>query len=102
MVLVLRAGSPISSPNGSPDWVCYTWGHPNCPNSRGAGLSADTRFSTQTNKTEDLSLNLRWDMNETVGLNFDIQKIWSTVVNFDNSMDNKTAANRPQLVVAYQ
>lgn len=83
----------LDATNGSPDWVCYTWGHPNCPDSRGAGLSADTRFSTQTNKTEDLSLNLRWNVNETVGLNFDIQKIWSTVVNFDNSMDNKTAAN---------
>jgi TonB-dependent receptor len=83
----------LDATNGSPDWVCYTWGHPNCPDSRGAGLSADTRFSTQTNKTEDLSLNLRWNVNETVGLNFDVQKIWSTVVNFDNSMDNKTAAN---------
>jgi iron complex outermembrane recepter protein len=83
----------LDATNGSPDWVCYTWGHPNCPDSRGAGLSADTRFSSQTNKTEDLSLNLRWNVNETVGLNFDIQKIWSSVVNFDNSMDNKTAAN---------
>ena len=42
---------------------------------RGAGLSADTRSSTQTNITEDLSLNLRWDVNERLGLNFDVQKI---------------------------
>jgi TonB-dependent receptor len=86
---------------GSPDWTCYTWGgtyrHNGvdgpCPNSRGAGLSADTRSSRQTNKTEDLSFNLRWDVSENVGLNFDIQKIWSDVVNFDNSADNKTFAN---------
>ena len=86
---------------GSPDFTCYTWGgtyrHNGvdgpCPNSRGAGLSADTRSSRQTNTTEDLSLNLRWDVNERLGLNFDIQKIESEVVNFDNSADNKTLAN---------
>ena len=61
--------------------------------SRGVGLGADTRSSTQTNITEDLSLNLRWDVNERLGLNFDIQKIDSTVVNFDNSSNNKTAAD---------
>jgi TonB-dependent receptor len=79
--------------NGTPDWVCYTWGHPGCPGSRGAGLGADTRYSTQTNTTEDVSLNLRWDVNERLGLNFDIQKIDSSVVNYDNSSNNKTAAD---------
>jgi iron complex outermembrane receptor protein len=80
----------------SPDWVCYTWGgstNKPCPNSRGAGLGVDTRASTQTNLTEDLSLNMRWAMNERVGLNFDIQKIDSSVVNFDNSANSKTAAD---------
>ncbi len=51
--------------NNSPDWVCYTWGgaqNKPCPSTRGAGLSADTRFSTQENLTEDYSLNLRWDV----------------------------------------
>ncbi len=86
---------------GSPDWVCYSWGgsylhngvEQACPSTRGAGLSADTRSSTQTNNTQDLSLNLKWDVNETVGLNLDVQKIWSTVDNFDNSADDKTAAD---------
>jgi iron complex outermembrane receptor protein len=80
----------------SPDWVCYTWGgstNKPCPNSRGAGLGVDTRASRQTNITEDLSLNLRWDVTERVGLNFDIQKIESSVVNFDNSANSKTAAD---------
>ncbi len=67
--------------------------HGPCPNTRGAGLGADTRSSTQTNITEDLSLNLRWDVNERFGLNFDVQKIDSDVVNFDNSANNKTAAD---------
>jgi iron complex outermembrane receptor protein len=79
--------------NGSPDWTCYSWGHPNCPNSRGAGLSADTRASTQTNITEDVSLNLRWEVSERLGLNFDVQQIESSVVNFDNSSNSKTAAD---------
>lgn len=78
---------------GDPTWTCYTWGHENCPDTRGAGLSADTRASTQTNLTEDYSLNLRWDVNERLGLNFDVQKIESSVVNFDNSSDAKTAAD---------
>jgi iron complex outermembrane receptor protein len=82
-----------SGPGTSPDWTCYTWGHPNCPATRGAGLGVDTRASTQTNLTEDLSLNLRWDVNERVGINFDVQGIDSSVVNFDNSANNKTAAN---------
>ena len=84
------------SATASPDWVCYSWGgstNKPCPTTRGAGLGADTRSSTQTNTTEDLSANLRWEVNESVGLNFDIQKIWSDVVNFDNSANNKSATD---------
>lgn len=84
------------SATASPDWVCYSWGgstNKPCPNSRGAGLGVDTRASFQTNTTQDLSFNLKWNVNETVGLNFDVQKIWSDVVNFDNSSDDKTAAD---------
>ena len=96
-------GNTLAHPNGyvgftttpanQPTWVCYNWTTATCPSTRGAGLSADTRSSKQTNTTEDLSLNLRWDVTESFGLNFDIQKIWSDVVNFDNSSNNKTATN---------
>ena len=82
--------------NNSPDWVCYSWGgstNKPCPNSRGAGLSADTRSSTQTNTTQDASLNLKWNITESFGLNFDVQRIKSDVINFDNSADDKTAAD---------
>jgi iron complex outermembrane recepter protein len=82
-----------TNPNGQPTWVCYNWTTATCPSTRGAGLSADTRSSKQTNTTEDASLNLRWDVTENFGLNFDIQKIWSDVVNFDNSANNKSATN---------
>jgi iron complex outermembrane recepter protein len=93
-------GQPANTPFLS--WGCTTaWdgaanggaGGPGfCPQAttRGIGLGADSRFSTQTNTTEDTSLNLRWDVTEKIGLNFDIQYIDSTVVNFDNSMNNKT------------
>jgi iron complex outermembrane recepter protein len=57
---------------------------------RGVGLGADSRFSTQTNTTEDTSLNMRWNVSERVALSLDLQYIDSTVVNFDNSMNNKT------------
>jgi iron complex outermembrane receptor protein len=89
---------------GSPDWTCYTWTEGQyladgatteapCPGTRGAGLGADTRSSKQTNVTEDLSLNFRWTVNDRLGLNFDVQKIDSTVVNFDNSSNSKSATD---------
>ncbi len=73
-------------------WYCHGW-NGGCPATRGVGLGADTRSSTQTNVTEDLSLNLRWTVSDRVGLNFDIQAIDSTVVNFDNSTTAKTATD---------
>jgi TonB-dependent receptor len=80
-------------PNGYPAFTCYTWSAANCPSTRGVGLGADTRASTQTNITEDLSLNFKWTVNDRLGLNFDVQKIDSTVVNFDNSSNNKTGTD---------
>ena len=79
-------------------WYCHGWNGatanaPACPATRGVGLGSDTRSSTQTNLTEDLSLNLRWDVSERVGLNFDVQRIESTVENFDNSTTAKTATD---------
>ncbi|HUQ10201.1 MAG TPA: TonB-dependent receptor [Steroidobacteraceae bacterium] len=60
---------------------------------RGSGLGADTRYSTQTNITEDTSLNLKFSLTERIGLNVDVQYVESTVHNFDNSMNNKTFAD---------
>jgi TonB-dependent receptor len=83
----------LAHPNGYPAFTCYAWSAANCPTTRGVGLGADTRSSEQTNLTEDLSLNLKWAVNDRLGLNFDIQKIDSTVVNFDNSSNNKSATD---------
>lgn len=87
-------GNGTGATTGSMNWFCYTWsGAASCPSTRGIGLGADTRFSTSTNLTEDTSLNLRWDVNDRLGLNFDIQKVDATVENFDNSMNAKTATD---------
>jgi len=74
-------------------WYCHAWNGNGCPATRAPTLGADTRSSTQTNVTEDLSLNLRWDVTERLGLNFDVQRIESTVENFDNSTTARTAAD---------
>jgi len=92
-------GNPLNQPFLS--WACTTVYDPvaagpgPCAESttRGYGLGLDSRFSTQTNTTEDASINLKWNVNERVGLNFDFQRIESEVVNFDNSMNNKTWAD---------
>jgi TonB-dependent receptor len=73
-------------------WYCHGW-NGGCPATRGIGLGADTRHSEQDNLTQDLSLNLRWDVNERLGLKFDVQKIKSEVTNFDNSANLKTATD---------
>jgi iron complex outermembrane receptor protein len=92
-------GQPIDQPFLS--WACNTQydGATNGPTycnestTRGVGLSADSRFSTQTNVTDDVSANVRWNVNDNIGINFDVQNIKSTVVNFDNSMNDKTFAD---------
>ncbi len=87
-------GNGTGATTGSMNWFCYTWsGAASCPATRGIGLGADTRFSTSTNLTEDTSLNLRWDVNDRLGLNFDAQVVDASVVNFDNSMNSKSATD---------
>ena len=74
------------------NWFCYSWNE-GCPSTRGIGLSADTRYMTQHEVTEDTSVNLKWAVNDRIGLNFDLQHIESTVDNYDNSSDAKTASD---------
>jgi TonB-dependent receptor len=87
-------GYATTGSDGNPmlNWFCYTWSASNCPSTRGINTGADTRFSTQTSMTQDLSLNLRWDVSERVGLNFDVQAIDASVDNFDNSASTHTAS----------
>ncbi|NLG75404.1 MAG: TonB-dependent receptor plug domain-containing protein, partial [Xanthomonadaceae bacterium] len=81
---------------GFPHWYCYSWSVPDgttCPSTRGIGLSADSRVAETKNVTQDVSLNLKWNVNDRLALNFDLQHIDSTVDNFDNSANSKTAAD---------
>ena len=91
------AGDPFNAqlehPNGYPGWFCYSWSSASCPSTRAIGLSADSRDANTLNVTEDLSLNLRWEASDRLALNFDVQHIDSTVDNFDNSANSKTAAD---------
>lgn len=88
-------GYATTGSNGQPmmNWFCYTWSASNCPSTRGILLGSDTRYATTTNMTQDLSFNVRWDVNERLGLNFDIQKIDAEVENFDNSTGFKSPTN---------
>jgi iron complex outermembrane recepter protein len=89
-------GYPTTGDNGQPmlNWFCYTWSTTGtCPTTRGINTGADTRFATTENMTQDLALNVRWDISERVGLSFDVQAIDSTVDNFDNSASTHTASN---------
>src|SRR5690606_11882372 len=53
----------------------------------------DSRVAETKNVTQDVSLNLKWNVNDRLALNFDLQHIDSTVDNFDNSANSKTAAD---------
>ncbi len=84
------------TPEGFPNWYCYSWSvaaGTTCPSTRGISLSADTRDASTKNVTEDLSLNVRWEATDRLAFNFDVQHIDSTVDNFDNSANARTASD---------
>lgn len=91
------AGDPfnpqLAHPNGYPSWFCYSWSSPDCPSTRGILVSADTRFSTNHQITEDTSLNLRWTATDRLAFSLDVQYVDATVENFDNSASAKTPAD---------
>ena len=79
-----------------PNWYCYSWSvaeGTTCPTTRGIGLSADSRFSTSHDVTDDLSLNVKWNATDRLAFSFDVQHIDSDVDNFDNSANAKTATD---------
>ncbi|HVY85545.1 MAG TPA: TonB-dependent receptor [Caulobacterales bacterium] len=82
--------SPYGFGSGHTNYFCYSWSDSACPATRGLPISADTRYSTNDNVTQDTSINLRWTPTERLAFNFDVQHIDSSVRNFDNSMDAKT------------
>lgn len=78
--------------------ACYTWGgdptcNPATAGSRGADMNAVTRFNHNENMTEDFSVNFKWEISDTLRANFDVQRVHSTVENYDMNVTLNTFAN---------
>lgn len=68
------AGGPMVSP-------CYGWN--GCPPQRGIDTAAVTRSNNNQNMTQDLGLNLKWEISDRARANFDAQYVDSEVQNYD-------------------
>lgn len=72
--------------------ACYDWN--GCsPNLRGMDLGTITRSNNNNNVTQDLGLNYKWDLSDTVRSNFDLQLVKSEVQNYDIEVNFWTFAN---------
>ncbi len=61
---------------------CYDWA--GCsPTQRGIDTAAITRSNNNENMTQDLGLNLKWEINDRMRANFDAQYVDATVENYD-------------------
>lgn len=75
--------------------ACYTWGCPTGgqPNTYGATIGSSSRYSTNRNMTQDMSLNLKWEATDRLRFNFDAQRVNATVDNYDITVDMNSFAN---------
>ncbi|MDB5430035.1 MAG: TonB-dependent receptor [Caulobacter sp.] len=62
---------------------CYVWQGTCAIDGRGPDVNAVTRYNHNENMTEDGAINLKWNPNDNWKLNADIQKVHSTVENYD-------------------
>ncbi|KQS54402.1 hypothetical protein ASG17_12285 [Brevundimonas sp. Leaf363] len=73
--------------------ACYSWnGCTNAP-SRGSNFSTVSRFNHNENVTEDLSLNLKWEISDRMRANFDVQTVHSEITNYDMNATLNSFAN---------
>ena len=56
-------------------------------------LNAITRYANDVEKTQDLSFNLKWDANDRLKFNFDVQYVHSTVTDYDMEASTQTWAD---------
>jgi len=71
---------------------CQSWS--TCDNKNiGVILANTTRFSQNENVTQDVSLNFKWEPTDTIHANFDVQRVSSTVKNYDISTENDSFTN---------
>ena len=79
------AGEPFVTP-------CYGWN--GCePVQRGVDLLTETRYASQTNRTQDLSFNVQWAISDNVRSQFDVQYVDASVDVFDLTMGYASATN---------
>jgi iron complex outermembrane recepter protein len=72
--------------------ACYGWN--GCsPARRALDLTTVTRYSTQVNMTQDLGLNVKWNISDSARAVFDVQYIDSTVENYDIEAGFNTFTN---------
>lgn len=63
------------------------------PQQQGANLTTTSRFSRNQESTRDLSFNFKWDVNDHIKTNFDVQYVQSQVTNYDISVSLASYAN---------
>lgn len=73
---------------------CYSW---SCPSTtsprRGIDMTTTTRSNNNTNITEDLGFNLKWNPTDRFRASFDVQFVESTVENYDIETNFNTWAD---------
>ncbi len=89
------AGNVALNSNGQNMLVpCYSWQGAACAfPGRGNDLNAVSRFNDTKNMTEDGSINLKWNPTDRLKLNFDLQRVHSTVQNYDIEVGQYSFAN---------
>lgn len=75
--------NPASNPQGG-YLACYAWEA--CYSAqRSTGYSTSTRFSDSVNDTQDASFNVKWQISDKLGANFDVQYVDAIQTNYDIS-----------------
>jgi TonB-dependent receptor len=87
------SGVSATTPNGMMR-TCYSWeASATCPATQRAGtFEASTRWSDSKNDTRDASLNFKWDVNDKLHTNFDVQYVDAIQKNYDISDGLQTYA----------
>ncbi|MEO6360674.1 MAG: TonB-dependent receptor [Sphingomicrobium sp.] len=75
--------------------ACYTWGCPSGgqPGTYGAGANTASRSNDNRNMTQDISANLKFEATDRLRFNFDVQRVNSTIDNYDIEVDFNSFAN---------
>jgi iron complex outermembrane recepter protein len=73
--------------------ACYDWNGCALPSQRAPDFNAITRYNNNRNMTNDASINLKWNPTDRIKMNFDFQRVHSTVKNYDIEVGQYSYAN---------